>query len=102
MYLLWVAIFTIMQMLLSNMIEEKSNRIIEVLLSFVTPGELMMGKLIGIAAIGLTMVSAWVVGRCSASELEIGRAVGHRRPASSLVLRTSNLVPVFALYFPPG
>ena len=59
-YLLWVAIFTISQMLLNNIIEEKSNRIIELLLSSVTPGELMMGKLLGIAAVGLTMVSVWM------------------------------------------
>src|SRR5262249_53350961 len=59
-YLLWLSIFVIVQMLLNNTIEEKSNRIIEVLLSSVTPGELMMGKLLGIAAIGLTMVGAWM------------------------------------------
>jgi ABC-2 type transport system permease protein len=60
-YLLWIAIFTIQQMLLNNTIEEKSNRIIEVLLSSVTPGELMMGKLIGIAAVGLTMIGSWIL-----------------------------------------
>ena len=47
-YLLWMSIFTVMQMLLNNTIEEKSNRIAEVLLSSVTPGEIMMGKLLGI------------------------------------------------------
>lgn len=60
-YLLWIAIFTISQMLLNNTIEEKSNRIIEVLLSSVTPGELMMGKLVGIAAVGLTMIGSWLL-----------------------------------------
>ena len=48
-YLLWMSIFTVMQMLLNNTIEEKSNRIVEVLLSSVTPNEIMMGKLLGIA-----------------------------------------------------
>jgi ABC-2 type transport system permease protein len=59
-YLLWISIFTIAQILLNNTIEEKSNRIIEVLLSSVTPGELMMGKLAGIAALGMTMVGFWL------------------------------------------
>ena len=59
-YVLWLAIFVIIQMLLNNTIEEKSNRIIEVLLSSVTPGELMLGKLFGIAAVGLTMIGAWM------------------------------------------
>ena len=60
-YLLWVSIFTSAQMLLTNTIEEKSNRIIEVLLSSVSPLELMTGKILGIAASGLTMVASWVV-----------------------------------------
>lgn len=59
-YLLWIAIFSISQMLLNNTIEEKSNRIIEVLLSSVTPAEFVFGKLWGIAAVGLTMVTAWL------------------------------------------
>lgn len=60
-YLLFVAIMTIAQMLLSSTIEEKSNRIVEVLLSSVTPWELMLGKLLGVAASGLTMLAAWIV-----------------------------------------
>lgn len=60
-YLLWVSIFTSAQMLLTNTIEEKSNRIIEVLLSSVSPLELMSGKILGIAASGLTMIVSWVI-----------------------------------------
>lgn len=60
-YLLWIAVFSVAQMLLSNTIEEKSNRIIEVLLSSVSPHQLMTGKILGIAATGLTMVASWVV-----------------------------------------
>ena len=78
-YLLWVSIFGITQMLLNNIIEEKSNRIIEVLLSSVTPGELMMGKLFGIAAVGLTMVSGLDNRHVQRAELEIRRFPGNRR-----------------------
>lgn len=60
-YLLWIAVLMIGQMLLTNTIEEKSNRLVEVLLSSVTPSELMAGKLFGIASIGLTMVLAWAL-----------------------------------------
>ncbi len=59
-YLLWIAVFTISQMLLTNTVEEKSNRILEVLLSSVSPVELMIGKIGGIAATGLTMIGTWV------------------------------------------
>ncbi|HLU37778.1 MAG TPA: ABC transporter permease, partial [Planctomycetota bacterium] len=60
-YLLWIAVFSIAQMLLTNTVEEKSNRIIEVLLSSVSPHQLMNGKILGIAATGLTMIGSWVV-----------------------------------------
>jgi len=60
-YLLWVSIFGISQMLLTNTVEEKSNRIMEVLLSSVSPVQLMAGKIFGIAFTGLTMIGTWVL-----------------------------------------
>ncbi len=60
-YLLWIAVFTAAQMLLTNTVEEKSNRIIEVLLSSVSPGELMAGKIWGIGATGMTLTLSWVL-----------------------------------------
>lgn len=58
-YLLWIAIFTSAQMLLTSTIEEKTARVIEVLLSSVSPFELMAGKIAGVAAAGLTVVASW-------------------------------------------
>ena len=97
-YLLWLAIFVIVQMLLNNTIEEKSNRIIEVLLSSVTPGELMMGKLFGIAAIGLTMVGAWMLALFGILSWKAGGASAVAGQVLA-VLKASNLIPLFSLYF---
>jgi ABC-2 type transport system permease protein len=97
-YLLWVAIFTISQMLLNNIIEEKSNRIIEVLLSSVTPGELMMGKLFGIAATGLTMVGVWMASLFGVLVWKSGAAPGFTGQLL-LTLQTSHLIPMFLFYF---
>jgi ABC-2 type transport system permease protein len=58
-YFLWMSIFIAAQMLLTNTVEEKSNRIIEVLLSSVSPAQLMHGKIYGIALTGLTIVGSW-------------------------------------------
>ncbi len=97
-YLLWVAVFSISQMLLNNCIEEKSNRIIEVLLSSVTPGELMAGKLAGIAAIGLTMVGAWIGTFVGVLLWKSG--ADSQLPGQLLsILRGSHLLPAFVLYF---
>jgi ABC-2 type transport system permease protein len=60
-YLLWISVFSISQMLLTNTVEEKSNRIIEVLLSSVSPVELMAGKIAGIAQTGFTIIVAWLL-----------------------------------------
>jgi ABC-2 type transport system permease protein len=40
--------------------EEKNSKIMEVLMSTVTSGELLAGKIIGVAAVGLTQVATWV------------------------------------------
>jgi len=60
-YLMFVSLMQNVQYLLSNTIEEKSNRIIEVLLASVTADELMMGKLIGIGLAGLTTIAVWLL-----------------------------------------
>jgi ABC-2 type transport system permease protein len=97
-YLLWIAIFSVVQMLLTNTIEEKSSRVMEVLLSSVTAGELMLGKLFGIAAVGLTLVGGWIAAMFG---ILIWQASGHPGIASELlaVLKTSGLIPLFSIYF---
>lgn len=44
-----------------GVIEEKSNRIIEVIVSSVKPFEIMMGKILGIACVGLSQFTLWIV-----------------------------------------
>ena len=44
-----------------GVIEEKSNRIVEVIISSVKPFQLMMGKIIGIALVSLTQFLLWIV-----------------------------------------
>jgi len=46
---------------LRGVIEEKTSRIVEIIISSVKPFQLMMGKIIGIGAVGLTQLILWVV-----------------------------------------
>ena len=46
---------------LRGVLEEKSNRIVEVLISSVKPTQLLIGKIVGIALVGLTQLAIWVV-----------------------------------------
>jgi ABC-2 type transport system permease protein len=59
MYLLFLGIITMGQQMLSSIIEEKNSRVIEVLLSAVSPFELMAGKILGLVGVGLTVVALW-------------------------------------------
>lgn len=97
-YILWISIMQVASMLLNNTIEEKSNRIIEVLLSSVTAWELMAGKLLGIAAIGLTMLLTWIA---SAAFMLWYWASPEAEMLTSLasVIFDSTLLPAFVFYF---
>jgi len=85
-------------MLLSNTIEEKSNRIIEVLLSSVTPAEFILGKLAGIAGVGLTTVGASLG---SLLVIVAWKSTGQSEVAVQFatMLRGSHLLPAFVIYF---
>lgn len=49
------------QMVMQGVMEEKQSRIVEVIISSVKPFELMMGKIIGIALVGLTQLAIWII-----------------------------------------
>jgi len=57
MFLLWISVFSAGQYLLTSTIEEKSSRVMEVLLSAVSPLQLMLGKIIGKGAVGLLILA---------------------------------------------
>lgn len=48
-------------MVMQSVVEEKSNRIIEVVISSVKPFDLMMGKVIGVGLVGLFQLVVWIV-----------------------------------------
>jgi len=59
--LIYVFIFLFGAKVMRGVIEEKTNRIVEVIISSVKPFQLMMGKIIGIAFVGLTQFLLWVL-----------------------------------------
>lgn len=59
-YLLFIAIMSIAQLLMMSTIEEKSSRIAETLLASVEPSDIMAGKTLGVAAVGVTLVCCWL------------------------------------------
>jgi ABC-2 type transport system permease protein len=97
-YLIFISLMQSVQYLLSNTIEEKSNRIIEVLLASVTPGELMMGKLLGIGATGITTIVAWL--GSFFVFIRLYQTVETAMIVQILdVLLSSDLIPYFVFYY---
>lgn len=74
------------QSLVRSLVEEKSNRIMELLIGSCTPYELMWGKLIGLSGLGITQMLAWVV-------LALGAFTVASLPSSV----SSTLVSVYAV-----
>lgn len=57
--MLFFAIFNSGGSFMRGISEEKNNRVIEILISSVTPGELMTGKILGLGSVGLTQILIW-------------------------------------------
>lgn len=60
-FLIYMFIVLYGAQVMSGVVQEKSNRIMEVMVSSVRPFQLMMGKIVGIALVGLTQFFLWVV-----------------------------------------
>lgn len=60
-FLMYMLVFIFGSQVMRGVIEEKTSRVVEVIVSSVKPAQLMMGKIIGIALVGLTQFLIWVV-----------------------------------------
>ena len=58
-FVIYFAVFVYGQYVMQGVIEEKSNRVVEIIVSSVRPFELLMGKVLGIGAMGLTQMLVW-------------------------------------------
>lgn len=59
-FLIYMFVFMYGSQVMRGVIEEKTSRIVEVIVSSVKPFELMMGKIVGVALVGLTQFILWV------------------------------------------
>ncbi len=60
-FLIYITLFIYGAMVMRGVMEEKTSRIAEVIVSSVRPFQLMMGKIFGIGAVGLTQFLIWIV-----------------------------------------
>ncbi len=60
-FLMYMLVFIFGAQVMRGVIEEKTSRVVEVIISSVKPVQLMMGKIIGIALVGLTQFFIWIM-----------------------------------------
>lgn len=100
-FLLWVSILIVGNRLLAGVIEERASKVMEVLLSSATPGEILSGKLIGIGMVGLSIIFVWLLSLIGATFVAEGElAEFGRRIVSELF--SSGLIIYFLFYFTLG
>ncbi len=85
---MFIAMFSAMVM--QSVIEEKSTRVVEVLISSVDSLELMFGKIIGVAAVALTQFFLWIV-LTAALVLGFGSFVGMEAVTASATVQTDQM-----------
>jgi len=79
--------------LMSGIVEEKSSRVMEILVTTVTPFQLLFGKIIGLGALGLVQLLAWI--GAGAIVLSLGQGI----PALQGVTIPLDLIVIGLLYF---
>jgi len=90
-----------------GVIEEKTNRIIEVVISSVKPFQLMLGKIIGVGLVGLTQFSAWIILSLISSKIA-GHAFNSPVSPMAGIIATLSTIPFgyilgcFIFYFLSG
>lgn len=60
-FLIYMFVFIYGTMVMRGVMEEKSNRIVEVIISSVKPFQLLFGKIVGIGLVGLTQIAIWII-----------------------------------------
>lgn len=60
-FIMYMVVSIYGMMIMRSVMEEKTNRIVEVIMSSVKPLELMIGKILGVGAVGLTQLAFWMI-----------------------------------------
>ncbi len=87
---MYMLVFIFGAQVMRGVIEEKTSRVVEVIVSSVKPVQLMMGKIIGIALVGLTQFMIWVfltIGAVAVVKTTVLRQGSHAGNNTELCLR---------------
>jgi polyvinyl alcohol dehydrogenase (cytochrome) len=89
-------------MMLQGLVEERSNKLLEAVLACVSERELLIGKLLGISAIGLSIVGVWGGAIIGVIHAEPSSPLGFLLPALASLSQTPWVVAAMSFYFLAG
>jgi polyvinyl alcohol dehydrogenase (cytochrome) len=89
-------------MMLQGLVEERSNKLLEAVLACVSAGELLVGKLLGISAIGLSIVGIWIGAVIGILYAEPSSPLGFLVPAFTSMLQAPGIAAAMIFYFLAG
>ena len=101
-YLLLISMMITGSMMLQGLVEERANKLLEAVLACVSPRELMTGKLIGISALGLSIVTIWVLATVVVVRLNPSSPLGFVIPALASLAQTPGIAVAMVFYFLAG
>lgn len=96
--LLYMFILIYGQQVMTSIIEEKNNRVLEIMVSSVSPFKLMLGKIVGIGLVAVTQILIWSALMGSASAFIVPAIM----PASEAAAGTSDILAVVTQLGNPG
>ncbi len=94
-FILYITLFFYGAIIMRGVIEEKSSRVVEIVLSSLRPFQLMVGKIFGIAAVGFTQYTIWALFGLGASRYGKSYLASHI-PASDFSLPS---IPVYVFVY---
>src|SRR5260370_32214006 len=89
-------------MMLPGPVEERSNKRLEGVLACVSAGELLVGTLLGISAIGLSIVGIWIGAAIGILYAEPSSPLGFLVPAFTSMLQAPGIAAAMIFYFLAG
>ncbi len=100
--LLLVSMVITGSMMLQGLVEERSNKLLEAVLACVSARELLVGKLLGISAIGLSIVAIWVGAAVGILYAEPSSPLGFLVPAFTSISQSPGIAAAMMFYFLAG
>ncbi|MBC7912619.1 MAG: ABC transporter permease [Pyrinomonadaceae bacterium] len=100
--LIYLCLFIYGAQVMRGVIEEKTSRIVEVVISSVKPFQLMMGKIIGIGMVGLTQFLLWIILSSLATKITSTDALPYDILSAIQTIPVGYILTTFLIYFLGG